>query len=113
MSDKQRIFRITFLNQGKVYQLYAGTVRQGEFYGFVEIEGLIFGETSSVVIDPGEEKLKNEFKGVERTLVPMHSVVRIDEVEKQGQSKILETDDKTNITPFPNPYYNPGKGPES
>ena len=113
MSDNQRIFRATFINQGKIYQLYAEVVRQGDFYGFVEIEGLIFGETSSVVIDPGEEKLKNEFKSVTRTLVPMHSVIRIDEVEKRGQSKIIEVDGKANVTPFPSTYYNPGKSPES
>ena len=107
------IFRITFMNHGRIYQLYAESVRQGEIYGLVEIAGLIFGETSSVVIDPGEEKLKNEFKGVTRTLVPMHAVIRVDEVEKRGQSKIIEPDGKANITPFPTPYYNPGKGPES
>lgn len=108
-----RIFRVTFVNQGKIYQLYAEIVRQSEIYGLVEIEGLTFGESSSVVIDPAEEKLKNEFKGVSRTLVPMHAVIRIDEVEKRGQSKILELDGDANITPFPTPYFNPGKSPES
>ena len=78
-----RIFRVAFINQGKVYELYAETVHQAEVYGFIEIEGLIFGETSSVVIDPSEEKLKNEFGGVRRTLVPVHAVIRIDEVEKR------------------------------
>ena len=57
-------------------------MRQAEIYGFVEIEGLIFGETSSVVIDPGEEKLKSEFAWVALTLVPMHAVIRVDEVQK-------------------------------
>jgi len=109
-----RIFRITFVNQGKVYLLYAEAVRQAEVYGFVEIEGLIFGETSSVVIDPGEEKLKNEFSGVTRTLVPMHAVIRVDEVKKRGQSKILElSKEATNITPFPNSLYNPGKNSDN
>ena len=104
-----RIFRISFVNQGKVYELYADTVRQGDLYGFIEIEGLIFGEHSSVVIDPSEEKLKNEFGGVNRTLVPMHAVIRIDEVEKRGPSKILELDKNANITPFPSGLYTPGK----
>ena len=108
-----RIFRVTFVNQGKIYQLYAEVVRQSDIYGLVEIEGLTFGESSSVVIDPVEEKLKNEFKGVSRTLVPMHAVIRIDEVEKRGQSKILEFDGDANITPFPASYFNPGKNPES
>lgn len=106
------IFRISFINQGKVYELYAESVRQGDLYGFVEIGGLIFGETSSVVIDPGEEKLKAEFSGVNRTIVPMHSVIRIDEVEKRGQSKIIELDTNANVTQFPTSFMPPGKSPD-
>jgi hypothetical protein len=105
-----QIFRISFINHGKVYEIYAETVRQGDLYGFVEIEGIIFGETSTVVIDPGEEKLKAEFGGVSRTMVPMHSVIRIDEVQKQGQSKIIELDANANVTPFPANFAPPGKG---
>ena len=108
-----RIHKITFINQGKIYELYAETVRQADLYGFIEIEGLIFGETSSVVIDPSEEKLKNEFSGVSRSLVPIHAVIRIDEVEKQGQSKILELDTNANVTQFPSPFYPPGKNSDS
>jgi hypothetical protein len=108
-----RIFRIIFVNQGKIYELYAESVNQPEMYGFIEIEGLVFGETSSVVIDPSEEKLKNEFLGVSRTLVPMHSVIRIDEVEKRGQSKIVDMDANTNVTNFPSGLYMPGKKSDS
>ncbi|MCB1764179.1 MAG: DUF1820 family protein [Gammaproteobacteria bacterium] len=104
-----RIFRITFINQGNIYLLYAEAVRQAGVYGFIEIEGLIFGENSSVVIDPSEEKLKNEFSGVTRTLVPMHAVIRVDEVEKRGKSKIIEIGKENNITPFPSSLYTPGK----
>ena len=108
-----RIFRISFVNQGKIYQLYAEAVRQSDVYGFVEIEGLIFGEASSLVIDPGEEKLKNEFAGVSRTLVPMHAVVRVDEVEKRGQSKIMDLDGQSNIAHFPHALYSPQKPSDS
>ena len=104
-----RIFRISFINQGNVYQLYAESVGQADVYGFIEIKGLIFGEKSSLVIDPSEEKLKNEFSGVSRTLVPMHAIIRVDEVEKRGQCKIMELDGSPNITPFPSPLYGPGK----
>ncbi len=105
-----RIFRISFINQSKVYEIYAEAVRQGDLYGFIEIEGIIFGETSSVVIDPSEEKLKAEFGGVSRTIVPMHSVIRIDEVEKRGQNKIIELDANANVTPFPASFMPSGKG---
>ncbi len=108
-----RIFRIAFINQGKVYQLYAESIRQADVLGFLEIRNLIFGEASSLVIDPAEEKLKAEFSGVTRTLVPMHAVIRVDEVEKRGQCKIMDLDSNANITPFPNHYLRPDKGPGS
>ncbi|MBV2136437.1 MAG: DUF1820 family protein [Candidatus Thiodiazotropha sp. (ex Ctena orbiculata)] len=109
-----RVFKVTFLNQGKVYEIFAKTVRQGELYGFVEVEGLIFQETSSVVVDPSAEKLKDEFSGVHRTRIPIHAVIRIDEVEKseQGPRKIIEIDSDSNITPFPNPMFDPKKRPD-
>lgn len=105
-----QIFRIAFHNNGKVYQLHAEQVSQGDLYGFVEVRGLLFHEHTSVVIDPAEERLKDEFAGVARILVPMHAVIRIDEVEKRGQNKILELDGQTaTITPFPLPGGSPRK----
>jgi hypothetical protein len=106
-----RVFRITFLNQGKVYEIYAKRIQQGELYGFVEVQDLLFEQSSKVLVDPSTERLKTEFEGVNRTIVPIHSVIRIDEVEKEGQGKIHEIGDKTNITPFPTSLYNPS--PES
>ena len=50
------IFKIMFVNQGKVYEVYARKVSHGSLFGFVEIEELVFGERSSVVVDPGEER---------------------------------------------------------
>lgn len=103
-----QIFRILFHNNGKLYQLHARQVAQGDIYGFVEIRGLMFEQHTSVVIDPSEERLKNEFEGVEKILLPMHAVVRIDQVETQGENRILELDGSvTNVTPFPLPGKEP------
>ena len=71
------VYKIVFVNQGEIYEIYAKDVYQGEFYGFVEVEELIFGEKSAVLVDPSEERLKTEFNGVKRTFIPMHSVIRI------------------------------------
>jgi len=104
------IYKVIFHNQGQLYELYAKEVYQGELYGFVEIEELVFGENSTVVVDPGEERLKSEFADVKRSFIPMHSIVRIDEVEKEGAGKITELPSKgDNITQFPGPIYTPGK----
>ena len=48
------------MNQGKVYEIYARSVGEGALYGFIDVEELVFGERTSVVVDPAEEKLKNE-----------------------------------------------------
>lgn len=101
----KHIYKIQFINQGQVYEIFARSVRQGELFGFLEVEKLVFGERTTVVVDPSEERIKNEFSGVRRTFIPLHSVIRIDEVEKQGISKISKPEG--NIAQFPVPVYAP------
>ena len=98
------IFKVQFLNQGKVYEVYARKVSHGSLFGFLEIEDIVFGERSSVVVDPGEERIKADFEGVKRTYLPLHSVLRVDEVKKQGVSKITPFEGG-NITQFPGALY--------
>ncbi len=97
------IFKVLFVNQGKVYEIYARKVSHGTMLGFVEVEELVFGERSSVVLDPTEERIKGEFEGVKRSYLPLHSVLRIDEVNKRGASKITQLEG--NVTQFPTPLY--------
>src|SRR5688572_18054837 len=104
------IFKIMFVNQGKVYEIYARKVAQGRLFGFIEVEELVFGQRSTVVLDPGEERIKTEFTDVKCTLLPMHSIVRIDEVKKQGVSKISAFEGASNVTPFPIGLYSPAGG---
>ena len=103
------IYRITFINHGKTYEIYAKSISHGAtLYGFIEVNELIFGSTSSLVVDPAEEKLKSEFNGVKKTYIPLHSIIRIDEVEKEGVAKIKEgSTDSGNVHQFPMPVYTP------
>ena len=103
---ERRVYRVSFLQQGEVYEVYAQQVSQGSLFGFIELEGLLFGERSEVLVDPSQEKLESEFKGVERTYVPMHAVLRIDEVEKAGRGRI--TDGSGKIATFPMTMVGPG-----
>ena len=102
------IYKVVFHNQGKVYEIYARKVGHGELFGFIEVEELIFGERSAVVVDPSEERIQTEFAGVKRTFLPMHSVIRIDEVRKSGVSKVTAAEG-SNVTQFPFPVYTPGE----
>jgi hypothetical protein len=102
------IFRIMFVNQGKVYEIYARRVSHGELFGFIEVEEFVFGERATVVVDPAEERIKSEFDGVKRTYLPLHSILRIDEVKKQGVSKITALEGGgANVSQFPMPMYSP------
>lgn len=110
MNEKKSVYKITFLNEGKVYEVYARQVSQGGLFGFVEVEQLLFGQKSSVVVDPSEETLRTAFEGVRRTYIPLHSVIRIDEVEKRGTGKIHDLADKDGkIHQMPTAIYTPIK----
>ena len=96
--EPTEIYKISFLNKGEIYEVFAKQVYSSDLYGFIEIEDYIFGERSQLVVDPSEEKLKAEFAGVKRSFMPMQAIIRIDEVEKEGVSKISKGD---NVSPFP------------
>ncbi|HAI15342.1 MAG: hypothetical protein CMQ48_05595 [Gammaproteobacteria bacterium] len=98
MRNSSEIYKITFLNKGKVYEVFAKQVYQSDLYGFVEVEDYMFDAKTQMVVDPSEEKLKAEFNGVKRSFIPIQAIIRIDEVEKSGVSKISNGD---NISPFP------------
>jgi len=104
---RKHIYKVVFHQQGNLYELHARHVSHGEMYGFLEIGEIIFGERSVVLVDPSEEKLKREFEGVKRTFVPIHSVVRVDEVAKEGINKVTVASGEGKVTPFPVPAYRP------
>lgn len=91
MSEKH-IYKIVFLNRDQVYELYVKNVFQGDMYGFVIVEDFLFGEKSSIVVDPTEDKLRAEFEGVNRSFIPMHEVIRIDQVKRRGVAKIVSAE---------------------
>jgi hypothetical protein len=105
MAHPSPIYKVIFLNQNKVYELYAKAIYQSEMYGFIEVEEFIFGERSQMIVDPGEEKIKTEFSGVTRSFIPMHSIIRIDEVEKEGVGKVMDAPpgSGSNVAAFPLP----------
>ena len=109
-TTRKSIYKVIFLNQGKVYEIYARSVGQGSLFGFIEVEQWMFGERTTVVVDPSEESLKIEFADVRRTYIPLHAVVRIDEVEKQGAARIVRGEkDGGTLSSFPMPVQVPGK----
>lgn len=99
---KKTLFRIIFANQEVIYEIYAQSIKESDLFGFIEVEELVFGEQTSLVVDPSEERLKLEFSDVKRTYLPMQSIYRIDEVYKQGTPKVTDkTGFDNKVSPFP------------
>lgn len=98
------LYKVTFLNAGKIYELYARHVASSPLWGFTEVADLVWDSEGSVVIDPTEERLRDEFGQTRRLHLPMQSVVRVEEVERKGQLAIRDSQSGDRIvTPFPVP----------
>ncbi len=100
MADK-KLYKVIFHNHGKVYELYARSAGSSGLYGFIEVAELVFTEGDGLVIDPTEEKMRDEFKEAKALHLPIHSVIRIEEVEKRGACLIRDRESGEKITPFP------------
>lgn len=97
------LYKVTFLNAGKIYELYARHVGSSGLWGFTEIAELVW-DAEGVVIDPTEERLRDEFGATRRLHLPMHAVVRVEEVQRKGQLAIRDSSSGDRIvTPFPLP----------
>ncbi|MCH8228210.1 MAG: DUF1820 family protein [Proteobacteria bacterium] len=100
MADKP-LYKIIFLNQGKVYELYSEGVTSSGLWGFIEVSDLVFETGEGLVVDPTEEKMRQEFSGAKVLHLPIQSVLRVEEVEKRGQCLIRDRESGENVTPFP------------
>jgi hypothetical protein len=100
----RKLYKITFLQLGKCYELYARHVGSSALWGFTEVGELVFEPVGSgLLIDPAEERLREEFADTSVLHLPMQSVVRVEEVERKGTSMIRDAGDGATITPFPMP----------
>jgi hypothetical protein len=107
------VYKVIFRNGNQVVELFARQIYQSDMWGFIEVEEFLFGERSQLLVDPTEEKLKTEFSGVQRSYIPLQSVIRIDEVAKEGVARISEVKggDGGNVTSFPLPTAQPTPRP--
>ena len=73
-------------------------------WGFTEVGELLFDLHEGLVVDPTEERMRDEFGTTKVLHLPMQSIVRVEEVERKGQSAIRDaaTGEKV-VTPFPFP----------
>jgi hypothetical protein len=106
----QPVYKVIFQNGNQVFEVFARQIYQSDMWGFIEVEEFVFGERSQILVDPSEEKLKHEFNGVKRSYIPLQAIIRIDEVDKEGSSKVSEVSSSvSNVTSFPFAGFPPGQ----
>ena len=98
------LYKVTFHNHTKVYEVYARKVAASGLWGFTEVAELVFDVHEGLVVDPTEERLRDEFGNTKVLHLPMQSIIRVEEVERKGQSAIRDaaTGEKV-VTPCPMP----------
>ncbi|MFT6270468.1 MAG: hypothetical protein ACJAVV_003307 [Alphaproteobacteria bacterium] len=112
MSKQTTLYRVEFNSGGERYELYVKELMSSSIFGFIEIAGFVWDTHTELVLDPSHERLKDEFASVDRTFIPMHNVLRIDQVKEQGSAKIRPFSDKLGkdkVTAIHSPIYTPRK----
>jgi hypothetical protein len=98
---RKKLYKITFLSQGKTLEIYARQIASSELWGFTEVGELVFEQNDGVGVDPTEEKLREEFKNTKVLHLPIQCIVRVEEVEKRGPLSIRDAESGEKIMPFP------------
>ncbi len=101
---RDTLYKLTFLSQGRSLELYARRVSSSPLWGFTEIGELVFDPPGEgLLVDPTEERLREEFKDTRVLHLPMQAIVRIEEVSRRGALTVRDASSGEKIMPFPLP----------
>ena len=71
-------------------ELYAEKVTNSDIFGFVEVSDIVFIDSSELIITPEDDKVRKIFKNITRTLIPLASVARIDEIQMPTNTSVVK-----------------------
>src|SRR3569832_1116836 len=107
MSRGDTLYKGNFHNCGKLYELHAKKVHASAgLLGFVEVEGLMFDNGSTLLVDPTAERLKAEFAGTRQHKQPKTNKKHNKKNEKQETKRKHKKQSRTRTSrPFPHHSY--------
>jgi len=87
---RKKLFKIIFVDEDKKIQtIHSSKLNPSSFLGLVEISDIVFLDKSEIIIAPDDGDLKNKFKNVERSYIPLNAIVRIDEVTIEKETPVI------------------------
>ena len=99
---QKKLYKVTFLSQDRSIELHARHVASRALWGFTEVGDLVFDPPGEgLLVDPTEERLREEFKDTTMLHVPIQAIVRIEEVSRRGPLAIRDAGAGGKVTLFP------------
>jgi len=88
---KKKLFKVVFIDEDKTIQtIHSLKLNPSSFLGLVEISDIVFIGRSEIIISPDDGKMKAKFKNVERSYIPLNSIVRIDELSLEKETPVIK-----------------------
>jgi len=88
VAQEKKVFKVYFFHMDKVYTLFAKEVNaSGELYNMCEISDIIFQRNKNLIV-PSEDEVRQEFSNIKKLMIPLHHLVRIDELEDVNEEDI-------------------------
>jgi len=82
------IYRVHFKWKDKEVQLTAKSLDLTHPY-FVSIKDIVFPRGKKIIIDPQEEEVQKSFSDAAHIMIPLQSVIIIEELSAEGRSKLM------------------------
>jgi hypothetical protein len=95
---KDIVYRTIFTHLDQVYTIYSQGVSEETLVGFIELDSILL-VTQDIILSSenqtAHEPFMKQIESIKRTYVPMHAVVRIDEMtRKHFDYEVLDGDEK-------------------
>lgn len=84
------VYKVQFFDEKREpMTIYAQNVSPSEMLGFIEASEILFLGGSELIVTPEDEKVRKQFSRVERSHIPINSIIRIDEVRPERETPII------------------------
>lgn len=95
------IFRVKFTEHNETFVVFCKFISEESLVGFLELDEIFIPESALTEDDsPAMDALKKDLSGVQRMYLPLHVIIRVDEVEMVPRVALHEANQPTNIRPI-------------
>src|SRR3990167_8304805 len=96
------LYRVIFAQDDQIYEVFGRGISDESLMGFLEVDELIFtNQDQELGVDLSEERLQTEFMDVRRTYIPLHLILRVDEMVRSRPLKLKPASGASNVHVFP------------